>query len=102
MKSNTGGNFCEVTGQPNWCGSSMACDNQSGTCPVEHWCVCEWAFARYIERAGGCDKIQSIVCEATNMVAYKHYKEKAAAAPHIASALQCLESRCSLTDSAAI
>tara|TARA_B110001452_G_scaffold161348_1_gene134299 strand:+ start:447 stop:761 length:315 start_codon:yes stop_codon:yes gene_type:complete len=97
MKSNTGGNFCAVTGQPNWCGSSMACDSQSGTCPIEHWCVCEWAFARYIERAGGCDKIQSIVCESTNMMAYTHYQQQAASQPHIASALQCLASRCNLS-----
>merc|ERR1719379_1798819 len=43
MKSNVGGNFCEVTGQPNWCSSFMGCDGASGTCPVEHWCVCQWA-----------------------------------------------------------
>merc|ERR1719329_1244732 len=52
MKSTSGGNFCAITGQPNWCGSSMACDGSAGSCPVEHWCVCEWAFASYIERAG--------------------------------------------------
>merc|ERR1719230_2304170 len=71
MKSNVGDNFCEVTGQPNWCGSKMACDGHAGRCPVEHWCVCQWAFARYLQNAGGCDKIQNIVCEATNMVALK-------------------------------
>ena len=37
MSSTTGGNFCSVTGQPNWCGSSMACDGSAGVCPVEHW-----------------------------------------------------------------
>merc|ERR1711907_671026 len=26
MASNVGGNFCQVTGQPNWCDSKMACD----------------------------------------------------------------------------
>merc|ERR1712124_208794 len=77
MKSTAGGNFCAVTGQPNWCGSFMECDgNPSQTCPVEHWCVCQWAFASYIERAGGCDKIQSIVCEATNMAALDAYREQ--------------------------
>merc|ERR1712146_515946 len=45
MKSNTGGNFCSVTGQPNWCGSQMACDGAG--------CVCQWAFASYLQRAGG-------------------------------------------------
>ncbi|KAL1519042.1 hypothetical protein AB1Y20_003310 [Prymnesium parvum] len=70
MKSSSGGNFCSVTGQPDWCSSSMPCDGGSGSCPVEHWCVCEWAFARYISLAGGCDKIQKIMCEATNLEAY--------------------------------
>ena len=46
MASNKGGNFCEVTGQPNWCGSQMTCDGSYAQCPVEHWCVCQWAFAR--------------------------------------------------------
>merc|ERR1719272_2314995 len=46
MASNTGGNFCQVTGQSNWCGSMMGCDGDDGnSCPVKHWCVCQWAFA---------------------------------------------------------
>ena len=54
MASNTGGNFCSVTGQPDWCSSKMACDGDpSNECQVKHWCVCQWAFAAYIERAGG-------------------------------------------------
>jgi uncharacterized protein (DUF2237 family) len=96
MASNTGGNFCSVTGQPNWCSSEMPCDgNPSSSCPVKHWCVCQWAFAAYIERAGGCDKIQRIDCEATNMVALKAYRQQAAQSAEIASALKCLESKCS-------
>merc|ERR1711874_374085 len=94
MTSNVGGNFCTVTGQPDWCSSSMPCDSQPGNCPVEHWCVCEWAFASYIQRAGGCDQIQEIVCEATNMKALTHYEQKAESSPHIAYALDCLQSRC--------
>merc|ERR1711966_521536 len=94
MTSNTGGNFCTVTGQPNWCSSQMSCDGASGVCPVEHWCVCQWAFASYLQSAGSCDKIQSIVCEATNMVALKAYQEQAASDPSIRAALDCLESRC--------
>jgi uncharacterized protein (DUF2237 family) len=96
MQSNVGGNFCEVTGQPNWCGSKMACDGAHGRCPVEHWCVCQWAFASYLKNAGGCDKIQRIVCEATNMVAVRAYREQAPHDEHIASALQCLEKRCNV------
>merc|ERR1711908_16832 len=77
MSSNTGGNFCTVTGQPDWCSSPMQCHGGGGSCKIKHWCVCEWAFARYIQRAGGCDKIQRISCEATNMVAATHYKQRA-------------------------
>merc|ERR1711871_1200491 len=44
MASNVGGNFCQVTGQPNWCDSKMACDGDaSRQCPVKDWCVCQWA-----------------------------------------------------------
>jgi len=97
MASNVGGNFCSVTGQPDWCSSKMPCDGDSGArCPVQHWCVCQWAFASYIQRAGGCDKIQNLVCEATNMVALKHYREQAKADESIADALQCLEKRCNI------
>ena len=97
MASNTGGNFCTVTGQPDWCSSTMSCDPEGstqGTCPVQHWCVCEWAFTSYLERAGGCDKIQNIVCEATNMMALTHYREQAST-PKVQAALSCLEQRCS-------
>merc|ERR1719171_3178750 len=97
MASNTGGNFCTVTGQPNWCGSKMGCDGSAGQCPVKHWCVCQWAFASYIQRAGGCDKIQNIVCDATNMVALSAYRAQASSDPGIKLALNCLEQRCKLS-----
>jgi len=95
MSSNEGGNFCLVTGQPDWCSSQRQCDQDpSAACPVTRWCVCEWAFARYIERAGGCGKIKRIVCEATNMKALDHYREQAVHSASIKSAFDCLEQRC--------
>ena len=41
LASTTGGNFCTVTGQSDWCSSTMACDDgdgadRGGSCPVEH------------------------------------------------------------------
>merc|ERR1712187_966142 len=87
--------FCTVTGQPDWCTSQMPCMGQEGDCPIGNWCVCQWAFARYIQMAGGCDAIVDIPCDATNMAAYKAYKQQKAD-PTIAAALSCLESRCSL------
>ena len=58
--------------------------------------MCQWAFASYIERAGGCDKIQSIVCDATNMVALKHYKLQASRDKSIARAYACLVEKCGI------
>lgn len=93
--SSSGDNFCAVTGQSNWCGSRMRCDDNPHTeCPVEHWCVCQWAFSSYIERAGGCASIQNIVCDATNMAALTAYRASAASDSKIKRALECLESRC--------
>lgn len=81
-----------------WCSSEMGChENYSAQCPVENWCVCQWAFASYLHNAGGCDKIQDVVCESTNMVALEAYEAQAASSPHIADALACLMSRCSIS-----
>ena len=78
LNSTTGGNFCTVTGQDDWCSSSKECHEDENTnCPVEHWCVCQWAFASYIKNAGGCDKIQTVVCNAVNKQALLAYQEKA-------------------------
>ena len=97
-----------MTGQSNWCDSSMPCDTGNsaadgwskgapGECAVQHWCVCQWEFASYLQSAGGCEHIKTIVCEATNVEAYLAYrKPESAADPHIAEALRCLEQRCSL------
>ena len=54
--------------------------NSPRAAQVEHWCVCQWAFASYLQRAGGCDKIQNIVCEATNMVALTAYRQMSSSA----------------------
>merc|ERR1719378_53757 len=69
---------------------------QSGTCAIGNWCVCQWAFARYIQMAGGCDAIVNIECGATNMAALKAYRSNAAKSPAIKDALDCLEKRCNL------
>jgi hypothetical protein len=32
----------------------MQCDGApQQLCPVTQWCVCQWAFASYVDRAGG-------------------------------------------------
>ena len=95
LSSTSGGNFCSVTGQPNWCASDMPChQDQQLQCPVQNWCVCQWAFASYIEKAGGCDQIKDVVCEAVNMEAVNAYR-RSTEVKHM-EALKCLESRCNL------
>jgi uncharacterized protein (DUF2237 family) len=43
VSSASGGNFCKVTGQEDWCSSEMPChEDQSKNCPVQSWCVCQW------------------------------------------------------------
>lgn len=75
----------------------MAChdDSTSYTCDIANWCVCQWAFATYIEKAGGCDAIQDIQCAAINkeaLVAYSSNRDK------YEEALNCLVERCELGD----
>ena len=98
LSSTTGGNFCSVTGQSNWCGGQMPCDNNlSEDCSVQNWCVCEWAFASYLSRAGGCDKIASVVCESTNEKVVLHYQAKISDGDEKAKvALMCLKEKCEL------
>ena len=94
--SSSGQDFCQVTGQDDWCSEQMPCsDSSSAQCPVKHWCVCQWAFSEYIQEAGGCDAIQTIDCDATNMEAVKAYQAQAGENT-IDDAYACLASRCNL------
>lgn len=105
VTSTTGGNFCTVTGQPDWCSSYMPCDNintnshdkdnQSSACPVQNWCVCQWAFASYIQKAGGCNAIQDIVCEAINVQAMVAYEQQSAD-PRYKEAFDCIRTKCGI------
>lgn len=62
-----------------------------------HRCVCQWAFASYMEKAGGCDAIQDIQCDAVNLQAMKAYES---GGNNYADALACLTTRCSLESTA--
>ena len=92
--------FCQVTGQPDWCAEKGGCmEDQNKKCPRKHWCVCQWAFTGYIHTAGGCDKIQNVVCDAVNMEALKAYEKGAksgasADGGKVADALACLKKKC--------
>ena len=57
--------------------------------------MCQWAFEGYLDKAGGCDSIQEIDCDATNMeaiLAYQADEEKHG------EALACLKKRCKLDE----
>lgn len=85
--------FCTVTGQPNWCEDEMPCMGKSGDCKIGNWCVCQWAFAGYLQTAGGCDDATiHVVCNSTNMAAARAYKKSTEA--HHQAALQCIEKQC--------
>ena len=50
-------NFCNQTGQPDWCEEEMPChEDASKTCPIKNWCVCQWAFEAYVQKVG-CDAV---------------------------------------------
>ncbi|CAE8599009.1 unnamed protein product [Polarella glacialis] len=84
--------FCTVTGQPDWCSKPRGCMGQPGECPIVNWCVCQWAFARYIQQAGGCDSIVDLVCDATNMAALTAYQHSTDTSHK--DALECIKKRC--------
>mmetsp|Transcript_39560 Transcript_39560/g.89221 ORF Transcript_39560/g.89221 Transcript_39560/m.89221 type:complete len:221 (-) Transcript_39560:254-916(-) len=87
--------FCKVTGQPNWCVEKMECmDDPQKKCPIGNWCVCQWAFATYIDMAGGCDQIVDLKCNATNMAAFHAYQDSTE--PSHKAALACIKKKCSL------
>lgn len=97
MTSTAGGDFCSVTGQSDWCSSEMPChEDQSQNCQVKNWCVCQWAFASYIENAGGCDSIQDVVCDAINMQALIAYKQQAQSSQKYQNALRCVMQKCGI------
>ena len=100
--ASNGQNFCSVTGQSDWCSSTdMPCheDSNDSICAIENWCVCQWAFASYIAKAGGCDAIQEIQCDAINMKALEAYKSNS---DKYGEALSCLYERCGVDISYAL
>ena len=86
-----GGSFCAATGQSEWCGEPGPCyGDPTRVCPKAKWCVCQWAFARALERLG-CDAIE-VDCRATSIRALEAY----AADPRYALAAECLRKKCGL------
>jgi hypothetical protein len=64
----------------------------TGLCPIENWCVCQWAFARYIQLSGGCNFIQDIKCDAIHLSVLSSYQNNR----EYQFALDCLVQRCNI------
>ena len=99
-------NFCTVTGQSDWCSSDdMPCHEDPYTyeCSVTNWCVCQWAFASYVQKSGGCDNIQTVVCDSINQEAVYAYEEMAygwsSNRDKYKEALECLVEKCGISES---
>lgn len=92
----TGGDFCTVTGQHDWCTEAMPCvENNLNNCPVGNWCVEEWAFENYVNSTGGCGEIGHVLCESTNMMAVLNYEKLSKVGNEKAlAALKCLKEKC--------
>jgi len=103
-------NFCEVTGQNDWCSDMMPCDDGKGyqannnggdgdsnQCQVQNWCVCQWAFASYLQAAGGCDYVQDLECQSINQQAIIAYKQQMNQASKYLDALECIANRCGVS-----
>jgi uncharacterized protein (DUF2237 family) len=89
-----GQNFCEVTGQSNWCVEQGEChEDPSQMCDRRGWCICQWAFAGFLANGGSCDQLD-VNCDASHMVALEAYRADPA---QYSDALACLESKCSLS-----
>lgn len=83
-----GSNFCQTTGQPNWCDEEHECHGKNGLCKIDSWCVCQWAFADVVEKRG-CSNVV-VDCNATSMRALEAYQKD----PKYATALKCLKDKC--------
>jgi uncharacterized protein (DUF2237 family) len=91
-------NFCTATGQSDWCSSAeMPCheDSSQSACSIEQWCVCQWAFASYLQAVGGCNQVSTLVCEAINLEAVLAYQAQQGTAKY-RDALDCLVEQCGL------
>lgn len=85
-------NFCEVTGQNNWCDKPGPCmGDPSDLCKRGGWCVCQWAFSSAVKQAG-CGALE-VDCDATSALALRAYENDRINHSH---ALECLKKKCNL------
>jgi uncharacterized protein (DUF2237 family) len=90
--------FCHSTGQGTWCNNMHPCDGDPGKkCGIKNWCVCEWAFADYVDknvkRLEDCPQMK---CDAINEKVIEHYMNNFGE-PGVEKALNCIVKRCELS-----
>ena len=85
-------NFCESTGQPNWCDEKDACHgDEKARCSRKKWCVCQWAFDKVLQRTP-CSELK-LDCAATNMKALEAFKRDP---QKYSKALECISKKCAV------
>ena len=86
--------FCDVTGQYNWCDKSYTChEDKSKSCKIKNWCICQWAFASLVEQKGCVDEIE-LKCDAINANVIKDYSLQNTVVS--LDALSCIKRKCNL------
>lgn len=64
-----GPNFCEQTGQSDWCQERKPChEDESQECGIQNWCISRGAWAKYVEKVG-CDDAVDLHCDSVNQKA---------------------------------
>lgn len=85
-------NFCESTGQPNWCDEKDACQgDEKARCPRKKWCVCQWAFDKVLQRTP-CSELK-LDCAATNLKALEAFRRDP---KKYSRALKCIGEKCAV------
>lgn len=89
-RDEAGRNFCDLTGQEDWCSLPSQCHGKSKKeCDKEKWCVCQWRFSEYVKK-GKCDDMR-VDCDATSMRAMRAYEKDP---KRYGEALSCLKKKC--------
>jgi len=102
--------LCKLTKQSDWCSQLQPCQSAPATrCPIQNWCICQWAFDHALTRlqqesktTDDACKALPIDCHATNREALKAYDHYSQTAPDPSSrvkarnAASCIRRQCGI------
>ena len=60
--------------------------------PIKNWCICQWAYAKYLAEKHDCANSLTLKCEAVNHAAIEAYTKSDD--PTHKAALECLKKKC--------